>query len=221
MSASDVLRSELLRQFRESGLSQRAFEQKLGLARWSLRGMLDEQMAQTPRLDKAEQISRALGLELSFGSAAEPPGGEIDVQGAEFSTLPLYAAEGSAGPGSFDDKEEVRGRIAFRLDWLKRQQISPSQAGLISIRGDSMAPTLEDGDAAMFDMARSDVQSGRVYAFVDTDGSFRVKRLELPKKRLVILRSDNPAYQVELRSGVDATALRILGEIRWSAHTWN
>lgn len=112
------------------------------------------------------------------------------------------------------------GALAFRRDWLRGRGISPSEACLLTVTGDSMAPTLHDGDLVMIDQRRREVRNRRVYALIDTDGTARVKRLDLIPEQLVILASDNPAHPTETRQGPDMNRLRILGEVVWSAHAW-
>jgi len=103
---------------------------------------------------------------------------------------------------------------------LRERGISPSQACLLTVAGDSMVPTLNDGDLVMIDERRTTIRNRHVYAFVDTDGSARVKRLDLVDNEMMVLTSDNPIHATETRRGPDMNRMRVLGEIVWSAHAW-
>lgn len=64
MGVADDLRAILREAHAQSGKGVLAFEHSLGLPGSSLKAILDEEQNQTPRLDKAEKIAHALGLEL-------------------------------------------------------------------------------------------------------------------------------------------------------------
>jgi SOS-response transcriptional repressor LexA len=177
-----------------------------------------------PSADRLEALCELLGLEFYIGPprgpAQEPQAAEVRVEGEAFSALPLYGAELAAGAGRANAEEEVVERLAFRREWLSRIGVSPAQAVLVKVRGDSMQPTLADGDLVLIDRARTEGSKGRVYALVDVSGDTRVKRLDRPDRATLVLRSDNPAHPLELRRGPDLDRLRIIGEVRWSGHTW-
>ncbi|MYA88797.1 MAG: hypothetical protein F4X97_10165 [Boseongicola sp. SB0662_bin_57] len=66
---AQVLLSELITQaleaeFVRSGMGARRFESNLGLPKWSLRGLLDPKKKRVPSVDKADEICRAINLEL-------------------------------------------------------------------------------------------------------------------------------------------------------------
>ena len=166
-------------------------------------------------------LADVLGLELYFGPPREE--GRLyttEINGEEFASIPRYDAQLAAGGGAFNDEGEPISTLAFRRDWLARSGISPASAYILSVRGDSMRPTLYDADLVMIDTRRKQVRNRRIYAFVDRDGEARVKRLEAIPGRMILLLSDNPDHETELREGPDMDSLQLLGEVVWSAHTW-
>ena len=98
--------------------------------------------------------------------------------------------------------------------------LTPDRGSLVRVHGDSMAPTIAPGNLVLVDGGRTEGSKGRVYALVDVSGDTRVKRLDRIDHSTLILRSDNPAHAPELRTGPDLDRLRIIGEVRWSGHTW-
>lgn len=136
----------------------------------------------------------------------------------DFAVVHQYDALLSAGPGSVNDNDIPSGAVAFRRDWLKRTGISPGDAMVLSVKGDSMAPTLCDGDLVMVDRRKTVPVGRRIYALVGPDGEARVKRVErLPAA--LLLQSDNENYPTEMISPDDADRVRILGEVVWWGHT--
>ncbi len=159
-----------------------------------------------PNLEQIEHISPQ-------ADASEP---SID----DFALISRYDAELAAGNGVENNDEPVNETLAFRRDWLQRLGVSASSACLVKVRGESMQPTLHDGDLVLIDRARASVRSGRIYAFIE-DGQARVKRLDCIDQQTLLIRSDNPTFPIEIRRGPEADNLRIFGEVVWSGHTFS
>ncbi len=68
-----------------------------------------------------------------------------------------------------------------------------------------------------------DVIAGKVYALNDLDGATRIKCLFRPRPDTLVLQSDNrsPEYPPEIRNGIDAERIKILGQIVWGGHNWS
>ncbi len=145
-----------------------------------------------------------------------------------FAAIPLHDAALAAGNGHENGGELVVAHLAFRRDWLQRVGVSPAQAVLARVEGDSMAPTIHPKDLVLIDRARRDVPTHKrspkdtrpspIFALLD-DGKARVKRIERPEPGLVILQSDNPAYGPEFKTGADIDRLNIIGKVVWWGHT--
>ena len=217
---SYVLLEELRARLKETGASHRGLEAQLGLGRNALKGMLDKS-PRTPSVDRAKEIAEALGLEFYIGPPRKNlPVYTVELDGADYAPIPRVDARLAAGGGAINDQVERTGALAFRRDWLRARDISPSDACLLTVTGDSMAPTLRDGDLVMINQRRKTIRNRHVYALIDTDGAARVKRLDHIPDQLIILTSDNPAHAAETRSGPDMNRVRVLGEVVWSAHAW-
>lgn len=215
-----MLLQEIKARLSSGGPSHRGLEKELGLKRNALKGILDKE-SRTPSVDNAKKIAEALGLEFYIGPPRETgPVYNVSLDSADYAPIPRLDARLAAGGGAINDQVEELGALAFRRDWLRERGISPDQACLLTVTGDSMSPTLRDGDLVMIDRRRTAIRDRRVYALIDTNGNARVKRLDLVPDQLIILTSDNPAHPAETRTGEDMNRLNILGEIVWSAHVW-
>ncbi|WP_323036212.1 S24 family peptidase [Pararhodobacter sp.] len=64
------------------------------------------------------------------------------------------------------------------------------------------------------------IDNGQLYLFNDADGETRIKRLHRLGTRTLALVSDNPDHSPEIRNGIDAERLKVLGRIVWSGHNW-
>ena len=221
MDDAETMLAELIRE-RLAALSTNTFaaERDYGLAPDALRSVLRGSKKTGTGINRAQQICEALGLEFYIGPPRSTGPVETVVLGNEdFAPIPRLDARVSAGPGAENGDVQVIEKLAFRRDWLDRMGVDPAQAVLVQVSGDSMTPGLHDGDLALIDRRRNKVRNGHVYALTDTDGSTRVKRIDLLPNGL-ILRSDAPSYPAEFRPCDDANRLRIIGQVVWSGHTW-
>lgn len=101
----------------------------------------------------------------------------------------------SAGPGALDSDETVRGTMAFDALWLRRLGIaSRDSLSLIRVQGDSMAPTLNDGDEILVDGGDAAERLRDGIYVLRIDDALVVKRLALSPGRRLAVRSDNEAY---------------------------
>ncbi len=73
------------------------------------------------------------------------------VRGPGMILVPKLAIGASAGAGASVDGEPVEGEVAFDPKWLRGLGADPRALSIIRVEGDSMAPTLDDGDDILVD----------------------------------------------------------------------
>ena len=112
-------------------------------------------------------------------------------------SVPRLDVQASAGPGALDAEEKRLGRIGFDAAWLRRLGLGgggPGRLSVIRVDGDSMSPTLSDGDEILVDR---DDGAGRLRAGIyvlRVEGALVVKRLAVGPGGRLSVRSDNAAY---------------------------
>jgi len=122
----------------------------------------------------------------------------------------------SAGPGAIPASEEGQPYFAFDRRWLKA--LTGASADLLSIvrvEGDSMAPTLNDGDDILIDRrdAGEPLRDG-IYV-LRVEDRLLVKRLAVhPMGRHVTVQSDNNAYPDWPDCGIDD--VHCIGRVIWA-----
>ena len=110
--------------------------------------------------------------------------------------VPRLDIGASAGPGAFAEDERARSLLGFDRAWLRRlTRGEASRLSMIRVEGDSMVPTLADGDEILVDGADAAPRLRDGIYVLRMDGMLVVKRLAVDPalKRLSIM-SDNPAY---------------------------
>ena len=121
----------------------------------------------------------------------------------------------AAGGGAVNlDEAPVKGPVWFRRDWLDGHGIDPTRCVVISVRGESMEPTLPAGSKILVDRDRTRRRAGRIFV-VTTEEGLVVKRLER-RGRQWFLVSDHPSWEA-LPWPREA---EVIGEVRWSSRTF-
>jgi len=141
--------------------------------------------------------------EISHASA-QPRGDWCDV--------PRLALGASAGPGALSGDEQAIGAFRFSRRWLREQGLDPAMLSAIAVAGDSMEPTLRDGDEILVDRTPAPPRDG--IHVVRVEDSLLVKRIDTSRTGRLVLLSDNPAYRpIELDRG----EARVLGRVVWKS----
>lgn len=181
----------------------------------------------SPTMDSLVALADALGLEFYFGpkrdigppDPSRPAAGDVRIGDEEFSLVSRYDVNVSAGAGLVPASEAADGALAFSRTWLARQHINADLAGLVKVRGDSMAPTVPDGAAVLVHCPEMTVDREGIYA-LSRDGEAYVKRL-LPvdrapdgRPRSMVIISDNNEYPPEVVTGAALNDIRIVGRVR-------
>jgi phage repressor protein C with HTH and peptisase S24 domain len=82
----------------------------------------------------------------------------------------------------------------------------------IAVAGDSMEPTLRDGDEILVDRTPRPLRDG--IHVVRLDDSLLVKRVDTGRPGTIALRSDNKAYEpIELSPG----EVQVIGRVVWKS----
>lgn len=151
-----------------------------------------------------------------FGDAVAADVSVIAPDGVQTIYVPKVEARLSAGTGSLEVSDNIKGYFGFRSDWLHRKGC-PTQMVLMSITGDSMRPTLENGDLALVNLAQTDVVSGGIYA-VGVDDSVLVKRLDKRPGKIVLVSDNRDAYapqELDMTDEIVRESLRVIGRVLW------
>jgi Peptidase S24-like len=129
-------------------------------------------------------------------------------------SIPQIGVGASAGPGSLPDSERVEARFGFDAAWLRRLTATPDLVSAIRVEGDSMMPTLADGDDILVDRGdAADRLRDGIYV-LRIDDALNVKRVAVnPAGGSVTIKSDNSAYP----SWPDVPAARVdvIGRVIW------
>lgn len=129
--------------------------------------------------------------------------------------IPRLAVGASAGAGALPDDESPLAEIAFDEAWLRRLGAGADAVTMIRVEGDSMAPTLGDGDDILVAMASDAAKRRRDGIHVlRMDDALIVKRLAFRPDGRLSVTSDNPLYPSY--PDVDHGSVSIVGRVIWA-----
>ncbi len=212
----DTLAAEIRWRMNGRGFNQKSLARKAGLNETGVRDILQGK-SRHPRHDTIEKIAGALGCSVIDLLAPPNQGAKTVGEAAPDEDLIFvasYDVAASAGEGILIDVEHTTGRLAFRRDWLRSvTAAAPEDLAVIAVRGDSMYPTLADGDTILVDLTQRSPGHDGIYILRFGDVVL-VKRLHIdPVRRRATISCDNANYPA--LAPVDPAEIDIAGRVIW------
>ena len=217
MTVGDIQR-RLQERLDELGITPRRASIEAGLHQDAVRRILKR--GHNPTAIDLAQIAKALDVDLNYffpkhDLQVKPQGhlipdqsplysgrldaGVLQIDEQDYATIPRFDARLSAGPGSLlADEPEPLGYHLVEMQWLRLvTNTAPKHLATVQVDGDSMEPTLFDGDWVLVDTTQRRISRQGIFALRVFD-SVWVKRLQ-PILSLGVIRihSDNEAYDSE------------------------
>ena len=112
---------------------------------------------------------------------------------SEFAHIPVYDVEVSAGDGRVAYGENPLYHFAYRKDWLLSRGLHVKDLHVVMARGDSMEPTISDGESILVNTSEKDPKDGHIYVIRSGD-TLWVKRVQCLLGGSLSLISDNKMY---------------------------
>ena len=207
----DQARENLERLIQERGVNYSSVSRLLGRNAAYIQQYIKRN---SPRhLDEKDRLvlARFFGVdEKVLGAPARRSGPVV-----ELVQVPILDVDASAGHGALAEMEAKSSQFGFEEKWLRRLTASKaSSLSIIHVLGDSMEPTLHDGDEVLVDLGdgQSRLRDG-IYV-LRMDDALSVKRIAIePSGRRISVTSDNPTYPSW--NGLDRRNVNIVGRVLW------
>jgi phage repressor protein C with HTH and peptisase S24 domain len=152
------------------------------------------------RLPERERrlLADFLGLDERALGAPEPVAADV--------LVPRRAVAAAAGAGREPADERALRAEPLPRALLRTHGVAPGQASLITVAGDSMVPTLWDGDRLLVNESDRTVPPGGAVFVIRSDDGVAVKRVRRAGAMVEIV-SDNAAYPVRVRPAAEVTVI--------------
>jgi phage repressor protein C with HTH and peptisase S24 domain len=205
---------------RATGVSPSAFR------KW-LRGEAE------PSRERLVALSQAAGVAVGWlvsGEGPEPrlgsipqsrvrgsaPSSDSDLDRRDYVVLPKRPEGAAAGVESPPPPGGVE-FVALRQDWVRSVLgIDPDHLLVETAVGESMTPTIQNGDVLLVDTGDNRFQSFGVYV-LEVAGERLVKRVQPKLDGTLTLISDNLSYEAEHVPATQGNDVRAIGRVIW---TW-
>ncbi len=215
----------------KKGMSQAQLAELIGLSQQSVAKIENGDTLQ-PR--KIKDIAKALDVSQKWLQLGIEENGSIsdfvveELEEAKldpevFANIPVLDVEFSAGNGcEAEIVESVVDSFPLRRFDLRKAGVSPANARIVKIWGNSLLPVLNNGDHVAIDMSQSKpIRDGDLYAVRD-GVLLRVKVLINQPDGGLILRSFNKEeYPDEVLNFDERRArIHVIGRVFWSSRSW-
>lgn len=168
------------------------------------------------KLEETDRRALARFFEVDEAELGAPEdisfGGSESAQSGEWTDVPRLEVGVSAGPGAMNAGEESVGTFRFSRRWLRQQGLEAQRLSLVVVSGDSMAPTLADGDEILVERIDGRVRDGVHVVLVDSNTL--VKRIDTSRAGRLVLISDNSIYPP---MEVPLDEVEVIGRVVWKS----
>lgn len=134
---------------------------------------------------------------------------------ADWSDILGVRQAAALGDGAVADEYAETHKLKFRADSLRRKQLRPDKLAVIYGKGDSMFPTIKDGDAILVDTSDRTPRDGKLYV-ITYNGDLLAKRLVELGGRWFIESDNRTDPKWHKPQPLDGTkGIEIHGRVRW------
>lgn len=144
--------------------------------------------------------------------------GELSVGGKDYAWVQRVGLSVSAGSGIAELPEEDRDGVFLPMQWFEQRGLNADLCVMVTVRGDSMAPSIPDGSLVMIDRAQHVLRAEGIYAF-SLDGQSYVKRIvpsakdKMGRPSTLMLISENTSFPPVALSGAEMNSLIVVGKV--------
>ena len=132
--------------------------------------------------------------------------------------IPRHNGYNEDEAGDLLSSAQSTAHMAFKTTWVTQEMgLDPKELVLISVQGDSMTPTLEEGDLLLLDKREERVCNDGMYV-IKQENDLIVKRLQRGFDGSLRIKSDNRAYDTQTIQEDQIERLTIVGRVVWIGH---
>ncbi len=119
----------------------------------------------------------------------------------------------SQASGAMAQGPQIVHYLAFKSEWLlRRLNVDAKSLTLLEAVGDSMSPTVDEGDLILVDLREPRFRHDGIYV-LRSGSDLSVKRVQRRPDGKLTIRNDNPAYESVV---VTPESVNIVGHVLWT-----
>ena len=128
--------------------------------------------------------------------------------------LACYDVHAGDGRTTLLDDSTLVGFLAFHRSWLDRHRLDAAQCAVVRVRGESMAPSLNEGATILVNLAQRRRRTGGVFLIQTADGLV-VRHIRRSGGRWQIAGIDPAQPPRAWPAGAE-----VIGQVRWGTRTF-
>lgn len=208
--------AERLREAREDkGVTQEDLADAAGVSKQAV-SKIENGGTLKPAMSTMEPIARLLGVNVRWLVDGKSPKSVGDVVADDGWADIIGVRQAAAlGDGAVVDEYAETHKLKFRAESLRRKHLRADRLAVLYGKGESMAPTIKNGDAILFDTSDIEPRDDKIYV-ISYEGTLMAKRLvELGGRWFIASdNKDDPKWRKPV--AVDETRhFQIHGRVRW------
>lgn len=117
----------------------------------------------------------------------------------------------SAGGGGFNDEYQTYQSTKVEKAWLDARRLKANDCAMFLVSGDSMYPTLKDGEEIIVDRSKKDLKDGKIFV-LNNEGAMLVKKVQITYSGVTLISQNSEYAPIEL-DAEQANSLIIIGQV--------
>jgi phage repressor protein C with HTH and peptisase S24 domain len=206
---------ERIKQVRaELGMSRADLVRAADIPYPTLAGIENSDQGSSTRLHAIAKALRVRPEWLETGKGAKAATEDVVIEDGWSDIIGVRQAA-ALGEGAVVDEYAETHKLKFRAESLRRKKLRADRLAVLYGRGDSMAPTIKNGDAILFDTSDIEPRDDKIYV-ISYEGHLMAKRLVELGGRWFIQSDNNDDPKWRKPVAVDETRqFAIHGRVRW------
>lgn len=117
----------------------------------------------------------------------------------------------SAGGGGFNDEYKPYQTTKVEKAWLDSRRLKAENCAMFLVSGDSMYPTLKDGEEIIVDRSKKELKDGKIFV-LNNEGAMLVKKVQITYNGITLISQNTEYSPIELNAE-QANSLIVIGQV--------
>lgn len=187
------------------------------LARW-VKGEADPTRTNLVKIAEASGVSLdwlALGVGNMDGVEPQAKKSEVNLIASNDETFSVIEdcreVRISAGGGGFNDEYKPYQTTKVEKAWLDSRRLKAEDCAMFLVSGDSMYPTLKDGEEIIVDRSKKELKDGKIFV-LNNEGAMLVKKVQITYNGITLISQNTEYVPIELNAE-QANNLIVIGQV--------
>ena len=187
------------------------------LARW-VKGEADPTRTNLVKIAEASGVSLdwlALGVGNMDGVEPQAKKSEVNLIASNDETFSVIEdcreVRISAGGGGFNDEYKPYQTTKVEKAWLDLRRLKAEDCAMFLVSGDSMYPTLKDGEEIIVDRSKKELKDGKIFV-LNNEGAMLVKKVQITYNGITLISQNTEYAPIELNAE-QANNLIVIGQV--------